>query len=131
MAGIEQRRERGEAEPLAMWDAFPVRRDVSSLALAHGPLCPKGGAVSATDNIYVADHERQVCFGIEVRVPFEQAARFADDLSGNDDDIILAAETAMRELVGRRFGEEVELWLGPRKDTLRRELLKAAKEGVR
>jgi hypothetical protein len=38
-----------------------------------------------------------VRFMIEVEVDLEQAADFAEALTGNDDDIVLAAETAIRE----------------------------------
>lgn len=45
-----------------------------------------------------------VRFSIEVEVPFWQAAIFAEAMTGNDDDIVLAAETAMRD----RIEEAVE-----------------------
>lgn len=44
-------------------------------------------------------------FEIEIAVPLTQADRFADALTGNDDDVILAAETAMRERVDAEEGE--------------------------
>jgi hypothetical protein len=47
--------------------------------------------------MYVAQAEEQVCFNIEVRVPFALAAAFAAALTGGDDDIILAGEAAMRQ----------------------------------
>ena len=40
-----------------------------------------------------------VCFAIEVRVPLAFAAAFAAAMTGNDDDVILAAEHLMRERV--------------------------------
>lgn len=38
-----------------------------------------------------------VRFAIEVEVDLTQAADFAEALTGNDDDVILAAETAIRD----------------------------------
>lgn len=75
--------------------------------------------MSVTDNINTNTDAEDVSFGIEVRVPFSQAKAFADALTGNDDDIILAAETAMRERLGRGSDEEVELRAGPRMEALR------------
>lgn len=49
-----------------------------------------------------------VSFAVEVKVPAEQVEAFAGALTGNDDDIILAAETAMRERVGRVYDVELE-----------------------
>lgn len=45
-----------------------------------------------------------VRFSVDVEVPFWQARIFAEAMTGNDDDIILAAEKAMRE----RIEEAVE-----------------------
>lgn len=67
----------------------------------------------ATDAVYINEDEEQVCFDIEIRVPYSQARTFAQALTGNDDDVLLAAETAIRKRLGRQTGEEVELWLGP------------------
>lgn len=63
----------------------------------------------ATDTIYTNNEEEQVCFDIEVRVPFSQARAFAKAMTGHDDDVILAAETAIRERIGRGAYPEVEL----------------------
>ena len=46
---------------------------------------------------YTTDEE--VCFAIEVRVPLALAAAFAAAMTGDDDDIILAAEHLMRERI--------------------------------
>jgi hypothetical protein len=40
-----------------------------------------------------------VTFAIEVRVPMRQAPILADAMTGNDDDVVLAAEKAMRERI--------------------------------
>lgn len=45
-------------------------------------------------------------FSIEVAVPIAQAARLAHALTGNDDDAVLAAETALRDSIGRDYSEE-------------------------
>jgi hypothetical protein len=53
-----------------------------------------------------------VTFTMEVEVPAEQVEAFREAMTGDDDDIILAAETAMRERVGRSYDvdfEEVEI----------------------
>jgi hypothetical protein len=47
--------------------------------------------------MYTSDTEPQVRFSIEASVPFALATSFADALTGNNDDIILAGETAMRK----------------------------------
>jgi hypothetical protein len=67
-----------------------------------------------------------VSFDIEVRVPRGQAHAVADALTDDDDDLILAAETAMREKLGRELGEEVELYLVSRRTAVRAELYDAA-----
>ena len=83
--------------------------------------------MSATDRIYTADEEQQVCFAIEVRVPFGQAARFAEHLTGDDNDVILAAEQAMRKRIdGMGDLEAVELWPAADERAIRRALLHAA-----
>lgn len=56
----------------------------------------------------VAVTPRTVTFAVECRVPVEQAEAFAKAMTGNDDDIVLAAETAMRERVGRVYDVELE-----------------------
>jgi hypothetical protein len=78
--------------------------------------------------VYVNDDEQQVCFAIEVRVPFALAAQFAAALTGNDDDVILAAETAMRQRIGARGAvESIELWPDDYPPaSVKRELLDAA-----
>ena len=74
--------------------------------------------------MYRNDDEEQVCFNVEVRVPYAQAEGFAAQLSGDDDDIILAAETAIRKRLGR--GDmEVELWPDPGTDAIVEELRQA------
>lgn len=49
-----------------------------------------------------------VRFAIEVRVPMRQAPIVAEALTGNDDDIVLAAETAMRERIEDAVFEDAE-----------------------
>lgn len=49
-----------------------------------------------------------VQFAVEVKVPIRQAPIFAEALTGNDDDIILAAETAMRERIEEAVSEDAE-----------------------
>ena len=49
---------------------------------------------------YTTDEE--VCFAIEVRVPLALAAAFAAAMTGDDDDIILAAEHLMLERIPAR-----------------------------
>lgn len=84
--------------------------------------------MSVTGSVYITETEEQVCFGIEVRVPFSQAAQFAAGLTGNDNDIVLAAEHGIREqLQMDGSGQEVELVLGPERKTLQRELRDAAR----
>lgn len=59
---------------------------------------------------------RIVKYTIEVAVPDDQQVEFEQACTGNDDDIILAAETAMRERIGRRYDEpELEL-IGRKED---------------
>lgn len=53
--------------------------------------------------------EPTVYLSIELRLPIAQVETFRDALTGNDDDVLLAAETAMRELIGRTFHQELEL----------------------
>lgn len=79
--------------------------------------------------------EAQVCFDIEVRVPYAQAAAFAAAMTGSDDDVILAAEHAMRERIGGLGDREsVELravdWLpcGANPGEAARVLLDAARD---
>lgn len=79
--------------------------------------------MSATDRVVTAQTEEQVCFGVEIRVPFSLAEAFRARLTGNDDDIVLAAELGIEQAIG--FGidnEKVELVLGPDKHRLREEL---------
>ena len=81
--------------------------------------------------MYTAHNEQQVCFNIEVRVPFALAAAFADALTGNDDDIILAAETAMRDhLDARGAAESIELSPEPLTGDIQAELRRAMKRAV-
>jgi hypothetical protein len=49
-----------------------------------------------------------IIFNVEVEIRAEQAEAFAGAMTGNDDDIFLAAETAMRERVGRVYDVESE-----------------------
>ena len=77
--------------------------------------------------MYTAHTEQQVGFNIEVRVPFAFAAAFADALTGDDDDIILAAETAMRvHLDARGASESIELSPEPLTRDLQAELRHAS-----
>lgn len=63
----------------------------------------------------VEERGERVIFAVEVSVPFSQSAAFAEALTGNDDDIILAAEHAVRARIAEvdirhdLTGEEVEL----------------------
>lgn len=53
---------------------------------------------------YISETSRNsVIFTLEVEVPAEQATAFASSMTGNDDDVILAAETAIR----RRLEHEI------------------------
>jgi hypothetical protein len=67
-----------------------------------------------------------VRFTVQVDVPFHQAEAFAEALSGHDDDVILAAETAMRERLGRTDGAEIEIYTPPSRFNLTDELRTAA-----
>jgi hypothetical protein len=49
-----------------------------------------------------------VVFAVEVRVPMRQAPIVAGALTGHDDDIVLAAETAMRERIEHAVLEDAE-----------------------
>ena len=73
--------------------------------------------------MYTAHAEQQVCFMIEVRVPFAFADAFADALTGDDDDIILAGEKAMRERLDALGAiESIELSPEPLTSDLQAEL---------
>ena len=48
---------------------------------------------------------------IEIRIPDGQVEAFSDALTGDDNDILLAAESTMRRRIGGDTGEEIELWL--------------------
>lgn len=52
------------------------------------------------------DTEADLRLTVEIRLPRHQAEAFAEAMTGNDDDVLLAAETAMRERLG---DEELEL----------------------
>ena len=54
-------------------------------------------STTATDRIEVSGEV--VSFGIEVRVPFSQAEDFARRMTGDDNDIVLAAERALRDIL--------------------------------
>lgn len=49
-----------------------------------------------------------VRFAIEVKVPMRQAPLLAEALTGNDDDIVLAAEKAMRERLEDAVEQDAE-----------------------
>jgi hypothetical protein len=49
-----------------------------------------------------------VTFAIEVRVPLRQAPIVAGAMTGNDDDLILAAETALRERIEDSVQDDIE-----------------------
>jgi hypothetical protein len=77
--------------------------------------------------------ERQgssIIFILDVEVPAHQAAAFEAAMTGNDDDIFLAAETAMRERVGRSYDVELEeLELGvPDEASVKRALHRAGEK---
>lgn len=85
--------------------------------------------MSATDRVVTAKTEEQVVFGVEIRVPFSLAAAFEARLTGNDNDILLAAELGIEEAIGYGIdNEKVELVLGPLKDRLRAELKAADRQ---
>ncbi|MCA1571014.1 MAG: hypothetical protein LC798_11975 [Chloroflexi bacterium] len=73
--------------------------------------------------VYVNDDEQQVCFAIEVRVPFALAPAFAAAMTGHDDDVILAAETAMRHRVEGALGANDSIELASDEHPIKRELL--------
>ena len=50
--------------------------------------------------------ERRVRFSLTVSIPADQVGDFAAEMSGDDDDIILAAEKVMRERMADRLWEE-------------------------
>jgi hypothetical protein len=80
--------------------------------------------MSATDGIHINEASNDISFGVEIRVPQAQAKAFAALLTGNDDDVILAAETAIRETLGRDWqNEEVEIVTGPDRNQLREQLV--------
>jgi hypothetical protein len=80
--------------------------------------------------MYTAHTEEQVRFNVEVRVPFALAAAYADALTGEDDDIILAAERAMRErLDALGASESIELSPEPLTQHLQAELRHASTAG--
>lgn len=76
--------------------------------------------------MYHADVEQQACFNVEVRVPYELAAAFADAMTGFDDDILLAAELAMRKRLGSMGADENVELAGWSDDTVREFLRDAA-----
>lgn len=49
----------------------------------------------------VEERDDRVFFSVEIGVPFTQAGAFVEAMTGNDDDIILAAETAMRDRIAQ------------------------------
>ena len=54
--------------------------------------------------------EPRVWLKIDLRLPVEQVDAFHAAMTGNDDDILLVAETAMRERLGREYeAQEIEL----------------------
>jgi hypothetical protein len=70
---------------------------------------PKGVTMNAVEET----GDGWVRFAIEVRVPLRQASIVAAALTGNDDDVILAAERAMRERIEdtvEQRAEAVERW---------------------
>jgi hypothetical protein len=73
--------------------------------------------------VYVNDDEQQVCFAIEVRVPFALAQAFGAAMTGHDDDVILAAETAMRHRVEGALGANDSIELASDDREIKRELL--------
>lgn len=68
--------------------------------------------------------EGELRFAIVVNVPAHQAHHFANAMTGDDDDIILAAQTAMWEF-GAEF-EEIVLSLGANERRVKAELHRAA-----
>jgi hypothetical protein len=51
--------------------------------------------------------EREViCFSLTVEVPLTQSRAFSEAMTGNDDDIVLAAERSMRDLLEDRIAED-------------------------
>lgn len=68
-----------------------------------------------------------VSFNIEVRVPIALAGAVADALTGDDADIVLAAETAMRVRVDALDAtESIELYPAESTASLRAQLRRAA-----
>lgn len=57
----------------------------------------------------IHDTEAEVIFDVQVRFPRHLVAAFAAAFTGDDDDIILAGEKAMRERLGD-LSAEVELY---------------------
>lgn len=53
--------------------------------------------------------EPTIRFTVEVAVPAEHARAYLDAMTGNDDDVLLAAEIAMRDRLGCHGGREIEL----------------------
>jgi hypothetical protein len=55
------------------------------------------------------DAPTHVGVAVEVMVPSELAGKFAEAMTGNDDDVLLVAEAALRERVGWGEDEDIEL----------------------
>jgi hypothetical protein len=72
------------------------------------------------DGIYSSG---KATFYVQVDVPLDQAGQFADAMTGNDDDILLAAERGIRDKLemGEEM-EEVELSYGPDEDAVKARL---------
>lgn len=67
---------------------------------------------------------------LEVTIPLELADAFADAMTGHDDDVILAAETAIRERIdGMSANPSVEIWTDHRDRGTIRELARSARIG--
>jgi hypothetical protein len=56
--------------------------------------------------VKVIESREVISFSLTVEVPLTQARQFAVAMTGNDDDIVLAAETAMRDIVEEMIDSE-------------------------
>lgn len=69
-----------------------------------------------TSDVRVNPVRGEATFLVEVAVPLDQAGEVAELLDGSDHDILLQAEGAMRQALGRRLEPEIEIGLLPKQN---------------